>query len=179
MPGLGAEIDLRSQGNKIILHHDAFESGNSFEDFLKIWVQKHLQNTLILNPKEDGLERIVLELLNKYSITKYFFLDLPTPTIVRLCRKENLKKLAVRISEFETIESALRFEGFVDWVWVDSFEGRVTDQKILERLQKSFKLCLVSPELQGYPIEKISEFMELQKYFTAVCTKNPQAWGFK
>ena len=43
----GLEIDLRSEGNEIILHHDPFEKGLNFEIFL----EKYSHNGLILNIK--------------------------------------------------------------------------------------------------------------------------------
>ena len=68
----GVEIDLRSWNDELILHHDAFNNGDSFEYFLSQYNHK----TLILNTKSEGLEESILKLLGKYSIEEYFFLDL-------------------------------------------------------------------------------------------------------
>src|SRR5690348_14334876 len=102
-PGLGAEIDLRSRGHDLILHHDAFAEGARFADFLPQW-QERPRGTLILNPKEDGLENAILAELNKFRITDFFFLDLTLPTTVRLCVKEKVRRVALRYSEYEPRE---------------------------------------------------------------------------
>ena len=47
----GVEIDIRSNGKSLILHHDPFEQGELFED----WIRSYHHGTLILNVKEEGL----------------------------------------------------------------------------------------------------------------------------
>ena len=33
----GVEVDIRSLGDKLIMHHDAFEVGESFEDWINFY----------------------------------------------------------------------------------------------------------------------------------------------
>ncbi|MEK6706816.1 MAG: hypothetical protein AAB116_12105 [Candidatus Poribacteria bacterium] len=174
--GWGAEIDLRSRGDNIILTHDAFTGGDRFEDFLKKWVSGYQRGTLILNLKEDGLESEVLRLLKSHKIMNYFFLDLSLPTIVRLAIKENIRNIAIRVSEYEPIEFAMKFVGKVDWVWLDTFSGSLWNPALVKRLSKFFRVCLVSPELQQYPINRIAQFKSLLPCLSAVCTKVPREW---
>src|SRR6516162_9573920 len=98
----GAEIDLRDRGDRLILQHDPFIDGEDAEPFFANW--KH--GTLILNVKSERIEYRVTELLKKYGITDYFFLDSSLPMIVKLS-KEGENKLAVRYSEYETIETVM------------------------------------------------------------------------
>ena len=60
----GIEVDIRSNENKLIIHHDPFEKGEDFEEWLKCFNHK----TLILNVKEEGLEERLLILMDKYMI---------------------------------------------------------------------------------------------------------------
>ncbi|HLB59385.1 MAG TPA: hypothetical protein VJL87_04815 [Bdellovibrionota bacterium] len=176
--GIGAEVDLRSFGEQIILNHEPFLSGDSFGDFLGVWVKKK-RGVLILNPKEDGLEAQILSLLQQFDVSNFFFLDLTLPTIVRLAVKQGISKIAVRLSEYEPIEGVLKFAGHVEWVWVDSFSGEPTDPVLLKKLNGKFKTCLVSPELQGYSLDFITKFLSRSPYISAVCTKHPDRWGWK
>ncbi|MCB0370056.1 MAG: hypothetical protein KDD45_11690, partial [Bdellovibrionales bacterium] len=153
--GMGAEIDLRSWGEEIHMDHDAFKKGESFSDFLREWVVKK-RGTLILNMKEDGLENGVMESLHRFGIEDYFFLDLPFPTVVRMALNEEISSLAVRVSEFEPLELALNLKGKIDWVWVDCFSGEPPSEELLRALS-GFKICLVSPELQKYPLQQIDK----------------------
>lgn len=175
-PGLGAEIDLRSRGEEIVLNHEPFQEGDKLGDFLKLWVMAK-RGTLILNPKEDGLERRVLADLAALKIEDFFFLDLPLPTIVRLTVKEHQPKVAVRVSEYEHVDSALTLETKADWIWLDCFSGRPPARAVVTLLKGKFRLCLVSPELHGFGQETIAPFLALAPDVDAVCTKHPDAWS--
>ena len=89
---------------------------------------------------------------------------------------------AVRVSEFESIETALTLAGKVDWVWVDCFTKFPLIQEDAVRLKNAgFKLCLVSPELQGRNAEiEIPALVSLLRARNiesdAVCTKRPDLW---
>ena len=70
-PNFGVEIDIRSNGKSLILHHDPFEQGELFED----WIRLFHHGTLILNVKEEGLESPLLKLMNQYKINDFLFLS--------------------------------------------------------------------------------------------------------
>jgi hypothetical protein len=169
--GVGVEIDLRDQGEEVILVHDPFSKGDNFETFLENYVGR---GTLILNIKSERIENRVLELLKKFKINNYFFLDSSFPMIVQLA-KMGERKIAVRFSEYESIETVKALKGLVDWVWIDCFTKLPIDKSLFTDLKNiGFKLCLVSPELQGRP-EDIVVYRELLKreniVFDAICTK--------
>ena len=92
----GAETDLRTRGSSIILAHDPFERGDRFKNYAEQWQSQNQKGTLIVNPKEDGLELEIIKILKKYNITNYFFLDLTVPTIIKLAVKNRFSKVAVR-----------------------------------------------------------------------------------
>ena len=65
----GAEIDIRSQGDDLVLHHEPYEAGTLFAP----WLENYHYGTLILNVKEEGLEDRCLELMAKHNIDDFFF----------------------------------------------------------------------------------------------------------
>lgn len=167
----GAEIDLRDHADRLILQHDPFIDGEDAEPFFA----NYRHGTLILNVKSERIEYRVLELLKKYSITNYFFLDSSLPMIVKLS-KEGENRMAVRFSEYESLETVFAFQGLVSWVWVDCFTRLPITAEICENLKKAdFKLCLVSPELQGRP-EDLENYKNMLGQdgikFDAICTKS-------
>lgn len=173
----GIEVDIRSRGDKLIIHHDAFVDGESFDD----WITEYRHGTLILNVKEEGLEARLIALMEQHGIANWFFLDQSFPFLVKWS-KAGERRCAVRVSEFESIDTALTLAGKVDWVWVDCFTHFPLSGADARRLQDAgFKLCLVSPELQGRPAETeipqlIALLAERGIVAEAVCTKRPDLW---
>jgi len=171
----GTEVDLRANGGRLIMNHEAFEDGEEFAPFCRAY--RH--GTMILNPKEDGLEGRCVELLRDNGIRKYFFLDLPMPTMIKLA-KGGEHKLAVRFSEYEPVEAVLAMEGMADWVWVDCFAGFTLTEGIVGKFEGKFRICIVSPELQKRQKGEIAVFKEKLKAIgvkiDAVCTDCPELW---
>ena len=149
----GIEIDIRDEKNDLILVHDPFKTGEKLDDFLKYYNKSFI----ILNIKSERIEYKVIELLKKYNITEYFFLDSSFPMIYQLNKiKEN--NIAIRFSEFESIESVLKVKDMVKWVWIDCFTKFPLDKEIYDKIiDVNLKICLVSPELQKHNVEMIDE----------------------
>ncbi|MFZ6765490.1 hypothetical protein ACO0LM_00290 [Undibacterium sp. Di26W] len=173
----GVEVDIRSHGDRLIIHHDPFTEGESFD----VWLDAYQHNTLILNVKEEGLERRLIDLMYSKKIADYFFLDQSFPFLVRFANAGE-RRCAVRVSEFESVSTALSLTGKVDWVWIDCFSRFPLSQSDAKKLVTAgFKLCIVSPELQGRNAE--TEIPELRQLLAqlhiqadAVCTKRPDLW---
>lgn len=173
----GIEVDIRSRGGRLIIHHDPFVAGESFDE----WIDAYRHGTLILNVKEEGLESRLIDLMQSKGITDYFFLDQSFPFLVKWS-KAGEHRCAIRVSEFESIETALTLAGKVDWVWVDSFTHFPLSEHDATLLNEAgFKICLVSPELQerdanvGIP-QLVSLMKERNIVADAVCTKRPDLW---
>jgi len=173
----GVEVDIRSQGKDLVIHHDPFVAGEPFED----WFRAYQHGTLILNVKEEGLEGRLIELMKSRGFDDYFFLDQSFPYLVKWSRAGE-HRCAVRVSEFESVETAMTLAGKVDWVWVDCFtKFPLTHEESRQLQQVGFKLCLVSPELQGRDanseIPRLIELIhQLGIVAQAVCTKRPDLW---
>lgn len=170
-PKFGVEIDLRDDlTGKIYLEHDPFTAGQDFEEYLK----NYEHGTMILNVKSERVELKALELLEKYKISNYFFLDSSFP-MIHLLSKMGVKNSALRFSEFEGLDTIKTMKNKVDWVWVDCFTIFPLTTEIAAELKTlGYKICIVSPELQGQPekIEKYAEYILKENIqIDAICTK--------
>ena len=176
-PQWGVEIDIRSRRGKLILNHEPHASGDLLETFLRDVKRRGIRGPIILNTKEDGHERAILALLEKIKIKNFFFLDSTLPTLVRLTMREKIRQVAVRVSEYEPFEFALSFKGRAEWIWLDCFSGKPPSLALVKKIRRYFRICAVSPELQGYSRERIATFRSLMPYLSAVCTKYPELWN--
>lgn len=173
----GVEVDIRSQGSELVIHHDPFVFGERFGT----WLDDYHHRLVILNVKEEGLEERVLAEMAARGIESFFFLDQSFPFLIRTARSGE-RRAAVRVSEYESVDTALSLAGMVDWVWVDCFTRFPLGRAEAERLrQAGFRLCLVSPELQGRADPAEIDAMrglidELGIRIDAVCSKTPERW---
>ena len=138
---MGVEVDIRSQGERLIIHHDPFAAGGDFET----WIAGYRHGTLILNVKEEGLEEACLDAMARHGIEDFFFLDQSFPFLVKTARTGETR-CAARVSEYEAVETALALAGKIDWIWVDCFTRFPLSPAEGRRLKEAgFRLCLVSP----------------------------------
>jgi hypothetical protein len=169
-PEFGVEIDLRDREHGIVLQHDPYQGGELLDDFLA----RYRHGTLILNVKSERVEFRAIELLQKFKIEDYFFLDSSFTMINHFTRLQN-KRFALRFSEFESIETCLAMKGRLEWIWADSIERLPLDLPVFTLLKNNgFKLCLASPELLGRPDEILQyrDFLAQNGiYPDAICTK--------
>ena len=66
----GVEIDIRSNGKNLYLHHDPYKKG---ESFIK-WLRYYNHNVIVLNVKEEGLEDQIIKKLKKRNIKNFSFM---------------------------------------------------------------------------------------------------------
>ena len=66
----GVEIDLRSNNKTIYLHHDPFKKGELFSN----WVKNFNHKLVVLNVKEEGLEKKILKILRRNKVRNFFFM---------------------------------------------------------------------------------------------------------
>jgi len=174
----GVELDLRDDlTGRIYIQHNPFETGEDFEEYLK----EYHHGTMILNVKSERIEHKILDMIDGYDVKDYFFLDSTFP-MIKLLSDMGEKNIAVRYSEFEGMDTLRAMTGRINWVWVDTFTRLPMNHNIYEEIKKmGYKICLVSPELQGQP-EKIESYAEQIKkegiQLDAVCTKayNMEIW---
>lgn len=167
----GVEIDIRDEGNKLIVVHDPFKKGEKLTKFLNHFKHK----ILIANIKSERIEDRVIKVLKKKKISNYFFLDTSFPKIIELT-KDNFKKIALRVSYYESISTAKKLKGKVNWIWYDTFKGipkKLNELKYLKYKLK-YKICLVCPKLHN-PLnildKKQLNIIKKNKLIDAICTK--------
>lgn len=168
----GVELDLRdSLDGSIYIQHNPFEEGEDFEEYLK----EYHHGTMILNVKSERIEFKILELLSRYDVKSYFFLDSSFPMIWLLSNQDE-KNIALRVSEAEGLDTPRNMAGKVKWIWVDCFSKIPIGKNEVNELRRlGYKLCFVSPELEGRDedIEKYKEQIESEGLiFDAICTKS-------
>lgn len=177
----GVEIDLRSdvcQAGSLHLSHDPWKRGDALDAWLDRFKRLGIAGPILLNTKEDGLEDRVMEELARFEITDYLLLDTTVPTLVKLVEAGLGRHCMLRLSSYEPVEMVKKFAGEVSWLWIDCFHGKPLAAQELAALKTSFRICLVSPELHGLPLEEIRQFCDLVRYADAVCTKRPEQWSF-
>ena len=173
----GVEVDIRSNDKNLVIGHDPFSDYIIFKD----WLYFYNHGTLILNVKENGLEEELIKTMKDFNKDNFFILDQSFPYIINTI-KSGEKRCAIRLSEYESINTVLSLKDKLNWVWIDFFTKFPIEFEIYEILKKSnFKLCFVSPELQGH---SHSTCLDLKNYikanemsFDAVCTKKIKFWG--
>ena len=170
----GVEVDLRTFNKEIILNHEPFLNGLNFEIFIK----KFNHQFLILNIKEEGIEKKVINILNKFKIKNYFLLDSTIPMSLKLTKKINK---CLRISDLEDLNIKSKKISHFNWVWIDYINNIYSIDKIKINILKKTKIrsCFVSPELvnKNNDPKKLKLFLKKNKIIPdAICTKNPEYW---
>ena len=174
---LGVELDVRSRGDRIVVTHDPFTDGPDVEE----WLGSYAHAFAVVNVKEEGLEERLEQLLAARGVERWTFLDQSFPFLVRTLRRGEVR-CAVRVSEYESVRTALALPVRPDWVWLDSFTGGWPPADELAELQAhGYRVMVVSPELQGRdPSAEVAEvrarFDEAGRGPDAVCTKVPEQW---
>ena len=166
----GVEIDVRDFKKKLILSHDPFKDGENLELFLK----KYDHGTLIVNVKSEFIEDNIIKLLKKFHIQKYFFLDSSYPSIITMAKKK-IRKFAIRVSDYESIENVYKIHPHCKWIWLEIFKAVALAKKDIKFIkQNKIKICLVSPELHNKKndIAKIKRYISTKNIkVSAVCVK--------
>ena len=171
----GVEIDLRSNNKNIYLHHDPYKKGELF----KKWIKYFKHKLIVLNVKEEGLEKKIVKILKKNRIKNYFFHD---QTFSSLLKNMNKVKVSLRFSEYEELKKTNFLFKNIEWLWVDNFTEFPLREKFYKYLKKNkIKICLVSPELINkkriIEVKKLIKFLRINKFkIDAVCTKIPHLW---
>lgn len=172
----GTEIDIRSKNKKIYLHHDPYKQGVE----LKNWVKFYNHRIIVLNVKEEGLEKQIIKILKKTKINNFFFHD---QTFSSLIKSANFTKVSLRLSEFEEIKNLNKILKKIKWVWIDHFTKFELSMKNYYLIKKNkAKICIVSPELvnkKNYKnkINILKQKIKKNKFnIDAVCTKFPKNW---
>lgn len=161
--GFGVEIDIRHNPttDRLYLNHDP-GMGDDFEEYVQLAASTHCP-LIILNIKEAGIERRVIDTVRKHGLQNWFLLDVEFPFIYKAAHGDPLRQVAIRYSEAEPIEQALLLAGKFDWVWVDvNSRLPLTPESYQQLRGAGYKLALVCPERWGRP-EDIPRYIAYMK----------------
>lgn len=160
----GVEFDVREGPDGVVVTHDPWTESVPLDIFL----DSYNHAFAIVNIKSEGIEPEVLRMLQSYAICDFFLLDCSFPMLIRLNRRGE-HRTAVRLSEYESIETVKSLRGKVNWVWIDTFTKLPVTPEDCQMLHSwGFDLCLVSPELQGYE----ADYSRIFPYIDMICTKH-------
>jgi len=146
--GFGTETDIRDYLGDLVISHDiANSSSMPFDEFLNLYVSYSRNLPLALNIKADGLQKKLLNSLDRFKIHNYFVFDMSVPDA---CGYINLgMKTFTRQSEFEA--EPVLYES-TQGIWLDEFRNHWINRNIIEHHMQQYKdICIVSPELHMRP----------------------------
>jgi hypothetical protein len=89
---------------------------------------------------------------------------------------QGISQLAVRFSEFESIETCLNLKNQVDWVFIDNLTHLPIENRAFQILREHFKLCVVSPELLGRDEIMFTKNILKEHGVDAILTDHPENW---
>ena len=84
-------------------------------------------------------------------------------------RKLDNKNFAIRVSKFESVETALKSKELSDWVWYDYFDDYININDLKQLSQAGFKIIMPSPELVNSDKEYESLLKENNIQLWAIC----------
>lgn len=171
---MGVELDLRSEGNEVLVTHDPFTTGPSVDEYLS----RVGPRPCIFNIKCEGIEEYVARCAARHAVTQFFFLDCSVPAAIKLWKKGE-RRIAVRWSEHEPLEAVLAWRDKADYCWVDCFSRFPGDHEDWRIVSNAFRVCVVSPELQGHDAGAFDALRSQipEDCSVSVCTKRPELWG--
>lgn len=177
--GYGIETDIRDYCGKLVISHNiATDRAETAEALFELYHRKGCSLTLALNIKADGIQALLMALLEKYNVQNYFLFDMSIPELI-VNQKMNLHFFTRQSDvEPECVQYAK-----ADGVWLDSFfeEGFLTENKIAMHLKSHKKVCIVSPELHGrdgYSFwAKLKEWSFADEEQLYLCTDMPEEAG--
>jgi hypothetical protein len=163
----GVEIDLRDYKSEIVIGHDPFVGGLSFETFLSKLSSDQKKKFFALNIKSDGLSGRLEELISRYEIRNFMCFDMSFPETLQY--KQKKLNVFSRMSDLEKGISKKQ-TGRV----VDCFR---TELEVNKFLHLNEELFVISPEL--HKRDPYSYWVKLRENYKArsenlmICTDFP------
>lgn len=150
LQGFGIETDVRDCVGDLVISHDPPKDKRLTLDAV-FALRKDTSGAerlpLALNVKCDGLQDLLKEKLEKYSVRNYFLFDMSVPDML-LWSRSGLR-FFTRQSELETVPSMYREAA---GVWMDSFfDDWIRERGIETHIRNGKQVCIVSPELHSRP----------------------------
>ena len=144
--GFGFESDIRDYNGELVISHDvptdASAKGEQVFELLSCF------DTLCfaINIKSDGIQEMLMDMLNRYKISNYFVFEMSSPQAIEYVSSKI--RLYTRQSDIEP-EPVLY--DYADGIWIDSFSGYdwVTEELLWNHIKNGKKICIASPDLHN------------------------------
>lgn len=154
--GWGIETDVRDYCGRLVISHDiASEQSPLLADVLSVYKEVGAGSFLAINIKADGIQKLLVEELEKNGVYNYAVFDMSIPEQV-VYNKMNIP-FFTRQSEIEMYP--VMYDNAAG-VWMDEWDkGWIAKDIISEHLDKGKIVGVISPEIHGRNPEMLWEQM--------------------
>lgn len=144
--GFGIETDFRDFDGELVISHDPAGSHSlKAQSFFELCHQYPNADPHAINIKSDGLQKLLMPYLARWSADKYFVFDMSVPDSLGYIRSKI--NTFTRVSEYEDYQD---FDGQATGIWLDSFKDEWYDHQLIRGFSVLGKeIVIVSPELHG------------------------------
>ena len=165
--GFGSELDLRYGKNGVYLSHSISETGDLFEDVCKVLTNSKIR--IALHIKELEVVEQTLELLKKYSVKNFFFVNTDYKKIPSAINEEIVIAFYANERPINVNEKIL---------WCDEVKSEWYDKDIILNFHKQNKILYgMSKELIKPLCDKSEIKLEWERLaklgFDGLCTNYP------
>lgn len=142
--GFGTETDLRDLDGQLVIAHDPPRAGNlAAAALFAVHAANDAKLPLAINIKSDGLQPLMIELLEKFTPRDVFVFDMSIPDMLGWLRTG----IPV-FTRHSDVEPEPVLVDRVAGVWLDGFNSDWWDEAVVRRhLDAGRRVCIVSPEL--------------------------------
>lgn len=173
--GYGTETDLRDLDGSLVISHDPAHAGcMTAERMFEIHAAHDSRLPLALNVKADGLQDMVVALIERFRPSEAYVFDMSVPDTLQWIRRG--VPVYVRHSDVET--SPVLYEDAVG-VWLDAFHSDWWTVDVIKRhVDAGKRVCLVSPDLHRRPHAAVWEALASDTFIrdsdrVTLCTDFP------
>lgn len=172
--GFGVETDFRDSLGKLVISHDVPHGpDNSIATFLELYAKHPVNSPIAINIKSDGLQGLIVDLIQKAGFKNYFVFDMAVPDMRDYFSREI--PVYSRVSDQESPA----FLDSVDGIWFDAFQNELLDSKLVNRyLDMGKKMTFVSSELHGRDYIGLWKFIRDEDFHrredVSICTDLPE-----
>ncbi len=144
--GFGTETDLRDLGGRLVVAHDP-PAADALPAEVLFGIHRGVgaDLPLALNVKSDGLQKLLVPLLDRFAIGNWFVFDMAVPDALGW-----IEAGAPAFTRHSEIEERPAFYDRAAGVWLDGFASEWWTADTIRRHRDAGKtVCVVSPELHG------------------------------
>jgi glycerophosphoryl diester phosphodiesterase len=173
--GFGTETDLRDLGGRLVVSHDPPVQGAlAAEMMLEIHQRHDPQLPLALNIKADGLQRLLVDLVERFALKDAFVFDMSVPDTIQW-----MKSGLPVFTRHSDVEETPALYKEASGIWLDGFYSDWWDAThIRQHLDAGKRVCIVSPELHRREHRRTWDLLAAADVVTSdqvmICTDFPQ-----